>query len=41
MSFFDELDETATHLDEEDRELLDESDNEFSYSDDDSETKCY
>ena len=32
------LDETATYPDEEDRELLDESDNEFSCSDDDSET---
>ena len=41
MSFLNNLDETATYPDEEDRELLDESDNEFSCSDDDSETKCY
>ena len=41
MSFLNNLDETATYPDEEDRELLDESDNEFSCSDDDSETGCY
>ena len=41
MSFFNNLDETATYPDEEDRELLDKSDNEFSCSDDESETKCY
>ena len=40
-SFFNNLDETATYPDEEDRELLDENDNEFSCSDDDSETECY
>ena len=41
ISFFNNLDETATYPDEEDRELFDESDNEFSRSDDDSETECY
>ena len=41
ISFFNNLDETATYPDEEDRELLDESDNEFSCSDNDSETECY
>ena len=41
ISFFNNLDEAATYPDEEDRELLDESDNEFSCSDDDSETECY
>ena len=41
ISFFNNLDETATYPDEEDRELLDESDNEFSCNDDDSETECY
>ena len=41
MSFFNNLDETATYPDEEDRKLLDKSDNEFSCSDDESETKCY
>ena len=39
-NFFNNLDETATYSDEEDTELLDESDNEFSCSDD-SETECY
>ena len=38
---FNNLDEAATYPDEEDRELLDESDNEFSCSDDDSDTECY
>ena len=41
ISFFNNLDEAATYSDEEDRELFDESDNEFSCSDDDSETECY
>ena len=41
ISFLNNLDETATYPDEEDRELLDESDNEFSCSDNDSETECY
>ena len=36
ISFFEE---TATHPDEEDRESIDKSDNEFSYSDDDSENR--
>ena len=35
------LDEAAIYPDEEDRELLDKSDNEFSCSDDDSETESY
>ena len=39
--FFDNLDETPTHPDEEDRELLDESDNEFRCSDEESETEYY
>ena len=39
-NFFDNLDESTTYQDDEDRELLDESDDEFSYSEDDSETDC-
>ena len=39
--FFNNLDEAATYPDEGDRELLDESDNEFSCSDDGSYTECY
>ena len=41
ISLFNNLDETATYPNEEDRELLDHSDNEFSCSGDDSETGCY
>ena len=41
LKFFSNLDETATCPNEEDRELLDKSDNEFSCSDDDSDTECY
>ena len=41
ISFFDDSEETTTHTDEEDRESFDKSDNEFSYSDNDSETECY
>ena len=41
ISFFNNLDETTTYPDEEDRKLLDKSDNEFSCSDSDSETECY
>ena len=41
ISLFDDSEETATHTDEEDRESFDKSDNEFSYSDNDSETECY
>ena len=41
VRFLNNLDETATYPDEEDTDLLDESDNEFSCSDDDSETECY
>ena len=40
ISFFNNLDETAIYPDEEYRELLDESDNEFSCRDDDSKTEC-
>ena len=36
ISFFNNLDETSTCPDEDDRDLLDESDNDFSCSDDDS-----
>ena len=39
--FFNNLYEAATYPDEKDWELLDESDNEFSCSDDDNETECY
>ena len=38
MSFFDNLDETAPHPNEKDRELPDESDSEFG---DDCKTECY
>ena len=41
ISFFNNLDETSTDPDEDDRELLDQSDNDFSCSDDDSETEFY
>ena len=41
ISFFNDLNETATYTDEEDEQLLDESDNEFSCSDDGSETERY
>ena len=36
ISFFEE---TATHPDEEDRESIDKSDNEFSYCDDENENR--
>ena len=41
ISFFNNLDDTATYSDEEDGKLRDKSDNEFSCSDDGSELKCY
>ena len=41
ISFFNNLDGTAIYPDEEYRELLDESDNEFSCGDDDSKTECH
>ena len=41
ISFSNNLDGTAIYPDEEYRELLDESDNEFSCDDDDSKTECH